>query len=490
MKKFDVLHISPHLHGGLGRVLHSTLKFSKKIADSFAHEIIITDEKHLTPTSLELFSEYSECLHIGKGDTFIKEKMDKADIIQIEWGNHPLIYKFLYSFPFPPSRIILCCHVNGLSRPNIITESVVEFSDIFLAATKATRKHPLFQSEKNARYREKLRYITFPVDFERFGNIRAKTHDGFNVGYIGTLDYSKMHRNFLSMSAAVDISKIKFIICGDGFDKEKMKLEAQKYPAGKFQFMGFTENIKSILEVLDIFGYPLNANHFGSGEQAISEAMYAGLPVIAFSNPSEQEIISHNETGILVDDEQSYAEAIKALYSNPGERTRIGTNARKHILEHFEPSQCFQKLESIYKEVMKLNKRSRTFKTLFGNRDASKNDLGSRLFIESLGNQGLEFLESYKRGGEGSNGDINNIIQKAEIGMKVVTKGSLFQYLYFFPNDAFLNFWAGLISQVDKNVLKEQHASLPKTTIQCFEKAARINPNNKEFKSYLEKSKV
>ena len=139
---------------------------------------------------------------------------------------------------------------------------------------------------------------------------------------------------------------------------------------------------------------------------------------------------------------------------------------------------------------MKLNKRSRTFKTLFGNRDASKNDLGSRLFIESLGNQGLEFLESYKRGGEGSNGDINNIIQKAEIGMKVVTKGSLFQYLYFFPNDAFLNFWAGLISQVDKNVLKEQHASLPKTTIQCFEKAARINPNNKEFKSYLEKSKA
>ena len=52
----------------------------------------------------------------------------------------------------------------------------------------------------------------------------------------------------------IDISKIKFIICGDGFDKEKMKLEAQKYPAGKFQFMGFTENIKSILEVLDIFG--------------------------------------------------------------------------------------------------------------------------------------------------------------------------------------------------------------------------------------------
>ena len=35
----------------------------------------------------------------------------------------------------------------------------------------------------------------------------------------------------------------------------------------------------------------------GSGEQAISEAMYAGLPVVAFSHPPEQEIISHMVIG-------------------------------------------------------------------------------------------------------------------------------------------------------------------------------------------------
>ena len=92
----------------------------------------ISDEKHLTTTSLEIFSKYSDCLYIGKNDDFIKEKMDKADIVQIEWWNHPLIYNFLTSFTFPPSRMILCSHVNGLSRPNIVTKNVVEFSDIFL----------------------------------------------------------------------------------------------------------------------------------------------------------------------------------------------------------------------------------------------------------------------------------------------------------------------------------------------------------------------
>ena len=98
MKKPLVLHITPHLPGGLGRILFSTLKFSKNTTTSFAHEIVITDKKHLTTESLKLFSEYSDYLHIGKGDTFIREKMDKVDIIQIEWWNHPLIYNFLTSF--------------------------------------------------------------------------------------------------------------------------------------------------------------------------------------------------------------------------------------------------------------------------------------------------------------------------------------------------------------------------------------------------------
>ena len=41
----------------------------------------------------------------------------------------------------------------------------------------------------------------------------------------------------------------------------------------------------------------------------------------------------------------------------------------------------------------------------------------------------------------------------------------------------------------DDYALKHQHISIPKTTTQCFEKAARIDSKNKEFKSYLEHSK-
>ena len=80
--------------------------------------------------------------------------------------------------------------------------------------------------------------------------------------------------------------------------------------------------------------------------------------------------------------------------------------------------------------------------------------MGARLFIESLGHKGSEFLQSFEDGLEVSNNKLNNIIKKVERGMKTTTKGSILQYLYFFPNDTFLNFWVDLISQEDEKLIK------------------------------------
>ena len=216
---------------GLGRVLHSTLKYAESTSTRFRHEILIIDGKHLSEESLKLFSEFSDYLHIGKSDNFIRGKIDQADILQIEWGNHPLMYQFLIMDTLPACRIILCCHVVGLTRPNIVTESLIEFADIFLAASKATSRHVLFQQKLKSQADSKLRYVTFPVDFGRFGAITPKAHKGFNIGYVGTLEYSKLHRNFLSMSAAVDIPGVHFVVCGE--DRSgNLEKEAEKHIFG------------------------------------------------------------------------------------------------------------------------------------------------------------------------------------------------------------------------------------------------------------------
>jgi glycosyltransferase involved in cell wall biosynthesis len=487
VKKSLILHITPHLPGGLARILLSTLKFSNIESSSFLHEIIITDKKHLTNHAKKMFSKYKRFLHVGKKDTFIKKKIAEADIVQVEYWNHPLVYKFMNNFNFPLTRLILCSHTNGFSRPSVITKNAINFSDIFLSATRATRKHPLFTLKKNKHRKKKLKFVTYPVDFERFGKIEPKAHKDFNISYIGTLDYSKLHKDFLEMSNNIKIPKTNIIICGDGFDKDKIINQSKKYNLKKFKFKGFVENIKDVLKTTDILGYPLNKKHYGSGEQVIIEAMYSKIPVVAFYNHAEKEIIQNNKTGILVKDKKDYIKAIKNLYLNPKKRKKIGENAHAHIIKNLSPDVCFKNLDKIYLKLMKSKKKKRVFKTTILNKKNNNKDYGAQLFIESLGNSGYEFLNSYKNCGKKINYKINETIKNSEIELKVATKGSLFQYLYFFPSDPYLNFWAGLMSLKDKNVLKKKHLSLPKTTLECFEIALNNQPKNKEFKYYLDK---
>ena len=480
-KKKIILHITPHVGGGLGSVLLSTLKNSIRNNSMFRHEFIVTDSKPLSYKAINRFFKYREYIHIKKSDEFIKKKIIAADIVQVEFWNHPQIYEFLTNFKFPRSRLILCSHISGLARPQIITQNVINFSDIFLSVSETAKSLSLFKKKNNILNFKKLKFVKFPIDFDRLKDIRKKNHKNFNVTYIGTLDYHKLHRDYLKMSNSINIPNIKFLICGGGDDKIKIEEESKKYSNDKFKFLGFVNNIKKILEITDIFGYPLNKYHYGTGEQVVLEAMYSKIPVVAFSNQAEKIIIKNKKNGLLVKNSNDYKKAIENLFFDKKKRNEIGVNAHKHILKNFSAIACFNELEKIYKNLMSKKKKLRIFKTLL---PKNKKNIGSQLFIESLGNEANEFLKSYKNNGKLINNKINSIIKNSETELKSKNKGSLFQYLYYFPNDPYLNFWAGLVSLGDINVLKNKYKSIPKSSYACFHKAFRSDKKNQEFKHF------
>ena len=289
------------------------------------------------------------------------------------------------------------------------------------------------------------------------------------------------------MSNSINIPKVKFLICGSGDDKARIENESKKYFNKKFKFFGFVENIKKILEITDVLGYPLNKKHYGTGEQIILESMYAKIPVVAFSNNPEKVIIQNKKNGLLVKDAKDYINTIERLYANKNEIKKIGSNAHEHIIKNFSSFACFNNLEKIYNELLLKKKKLRVFKNLIPKNDKN---YGSKLFIQSLGNKANEFLKSYKNKGRSINIKANHNIKNAEIELRSINKGSLFQYLYYYPNDPYLNFWAGLISLKDEDVLKEKYKPLPKTTYQCFSRAVKFDKINKEFKYYKKISNI
>ena len=442
--KIKVLHITPHISGGVGSVLLSILKFYNK-NQYFEHEIIAFEK--LLDSEKKFFKGFLKKITRTQNYQTILKKIKDSDIVQIEWWSHPLIYYFLITFPFPKCRLIICSHIAGFYRPNLITKNIVKFSDIFLATSKATSELSIFNNKRSNALNKKLKFIDYPINLERFDKLKKKKHNTFNIGYIGTLDYSKLYRNFLLISSKINIPKVKFIICGNDLGNNIYK-ESLLFKKTKFEFKGFVNNLNKVFEELDLFGYPLNPKHFGTGEQILKESMFAALPIVAFDNPCERNIIKNGVTGILVKKENQYIQAIEALYKDKKKRIKLGRNAKNYIIKNLSPNKNFNNLNLIYKDLLKKQKKSKSFN--FSNikfNNNIKKDIGVKIFIESLGHKSDEFYNSYTSNNNQVINKANLKISKCEKELRVKNKGSIFQYLRYFSNDRYLNFWAGIIKQ-------------------------------------------
>lgn len=107
------------------------------------------------------------------------------------------------------------------------------------------------------------------------------------------------------------------LIVGDG--NERNHLEGFVRAANiqdRVSFLGFRDDVPSIMKSADIFVLPSPAEPFGL---VVVESMMAGLPVVAINNGGPAEIVIDEQTGILVtrDDVNTMGKAITKLIENP-----------------------------------------------------------------------------------------------------------------------------------------------------------------------------
>ena len=85
----------------------------------------------------------------------------------------------------------------------------------------------------------------------------------------------------------------------------------------------------------------------------VLEAGVFGIPVIAARSGGFPEVIIQAETGLLFspDEPQALARAIELLVNDDGLRTRMGTNAREHILLNFTARRMAEKFVDALQEI-------------------------------------------------------------------------------------------------------------------------------------------
>ena len=160
----------------------------------------------------------------------------------------------------------------------------------------------------------------------------------------------------LLVNAAIGVlqrnNRVKFMICGDGYLKGKLKYIVLKEKLGnRIIFVGVvpSEEKKNYYAAGDIFVYASKSETQG---MILTEAMYSGLPIVAVRATGVRDIVENGKTGFLVsENKQEFQEMVEKLISDSVLRKDFSENAKKIAREKYTSSVCAKKMLEIYEKL-------------------------------------------------------------------------------------------------------------------------------------------
>jgi glycosyltransferase involved in cell wall biosynthesis len=112
----------------------------------------------------------------------------------------------------------------------------------------------------------------------------------------------------------------------------------------------FATDLEAGLRDAAMLVYITDLEGLGSGALL---AMSAGLPVVASRVGGLPEVVDHEETGLLVENEpDAIAASIRTLMNDPIRRAGMGASGRKKVMSNFTLEHMVTRTEKVYREVL------------------------------------------------------------------------------------------------------------------------------------------
>ena len=450
----NVLHVIKLVaRGGATHGLLNTARYTAEL-DKVRHRVV-----SLTPAEPEAEKQCHNMsiplINSPDRATLVRE-IERADIVQVHFWNTPDMYEFLLS-DLPPMRLLIRFNVNGYHAPHAVTHQLVQFADFVLASNPYVYDHPVLRSLPADRREDKVGMIYASAEFRHFNHFKKKDHLTYNVGYIGTVDFIKMHPDYVKISAGINVPKIQFLVCGKGADLKTLQQQAVELDAAaRFKFYGYVDNIKSIYEITDVFGYPLCKDNYSTVELVLQEVMYLGIPPVIFPYGGAQRTVENNYSGLIVSNDREYCEAIAHLYHDPKLRHQLGENAKKSTRQRFGQKMSAGEYINLYKRMMTRPKRYRKFSeagipdvsgstpSISDKKMLSEKSSGTRLLLKSLGDTAPQFKTSYLAADPVQVKEADHKIGRSS---HLLFRHGILAYRNKYPQDSYLRLWAGLYYQ-------------------------------------------
>lgn len=172
------------------------------------------------------------------------------------------------------------------------------------------------------------------------------------LGCVGRLEPVKGHRVLLDAFAdlAPRFPELCLALVGDG--ELLPELGAQARQAGladRVRFLGWRDDIASVLHAFDVFVFPSLNEGMG---RALVEAMAAGRPIVASRAGGIPEVLGGGQAGLLVapGSAPDLARGIETLLLDPALGARLGEVARERA-RAYSVDAMLEQIETLYREL-------------------------------------------------------------------------------------------------------------------------------------------
>ncbi len=437
----EFLHIIPRLTpGGAGRSLVELITRRRGIGERVDRVIALAPSDR---TIAQRLRALGADVMTGADPAFVDRAIGASDLVVLHFWNSPDMFA-LMSRKWPAARVLLWSKVFGAHAPQILSESVLRFADLVAFTASSSAEVPAIAAALAGP--PPVAWATLPAiaDFSRVESVVTVAHDGFAVGYIGTVDYAKMHPDFVALHAAIAIPGLRVVVCGEGAAVDDIRRRAQALGRDDlFDLRGQVDDIGSVLAELDVFGYPLCTDTYATSEKSLQEAMLCGLPVVAFPHGGVRDFVVDGETGVLVGNAAAYARAIERLHRDPAERVRLGHNAAAVVRERFAPQDLADRFTEHCAMLLDGPRRERA--PLDRRHAPAQATPGAALFLTSL----AQAAECFETSIAGHHLDAILAADRAIAGASPVLVnaggGGILHYRASFPDDPWLRLWSGLV---------------------------------------------
>lgn len=254
-----------------------------------------------------------------------------------------------------PLKIPVISHVRTLLTPPQVRKYGFHRMDRIIAISQESTI-PLVQTDIDP---QKIDIILNCVDLSAFQPTSVKANsEEYVVGIVGRIEPFKRQKTFVEIAAKVALQskRVKFHIIGAALDmsehrayqQEVHQLVAEHQLQETVHFTGHRRDMPKAMQELDLL-VTLSAG------SVIAEAMAAGKPVIGTPVGSTAEMIVHGLTGYVVplDPIEGISNKILELVKNPTQSVSMGQRARRYAEETFGVETHVQKVEDIYKKLLK-----------------------------------------------------------------------------------------------------------------------------------------